>query len=124
MFKAVRLTPPKLHGGVLPDTVMTHARVSAHASIVEMLLVAAFAVPLGTLPHCMTSCSTCDDLRRQWCAALGVHVRDATQWSSLAWVFDPSHSFNTPRTLRAHAVFVARVCARVLCARCEDVSPS
>ena len=39
---AVELTLPMLDGGVLPDTVMTHALVGALVGIVEMLLVAPF----------------------------------------------------------------------------------
>ena len=42
---AVELTLPMLDGGVLPDTVMTHALVGALVGIVEMFLVAPFAVP-------------------------------------------------------------------------------
>ena len=40
-------------------------------------------------------------------------MRDIVQWSSHEWVFDPLHSLNNPRTIRAHVTFVSRVCARV-----------
>ena len=83
---AVELTLPKLHSEALPDTVMTG-------------------------PHRMASCPACNVLRRVQHAA-DVHERDATQWS-FAWACDLLHSFNTPRTTRAHVVFVDRVCARV-----------
>ena len=42
---AVELTLPMLDSGVLPDTVMTHFLVGALVGIVEMRLVAPFAVP-------------------------------------------------------------------------------
>ena len=52
------------------------------------------------------------DLQLEWCAAARVHLRDIVQWSSHKWVFDPLHSLNDPRTIRAHVTF-SRVCARV-----------
>ena len=103
-----------LDGAVLLDTVMTHALVGALVGIVEMLLVAPFAVPplerFSIAWRPAPPLTICDANGVQ---TAGVHVRDAAQWSSHAWVFEPLHCFNTPRTIRAHVVFVARVCARV-----------
>ena len=58
---AVELTLPMLDGGVLPDTVMTHALVGALVGIVEMLLVAPFAVPpLEHFPIAWRPLTICD----------------------------------------------------------------
>ena len=66
---------------------------------------------LGTLPHCVASCTAFDDLRRQWCVAAGVHVRDALS-RPIRGSLTRYIASTAPHHPNIHCLRDSRVCAR------------
>ena len=51
--------------------------------------------------HCLSECATFSDLREQWCRRCSVHPESIPYWVRHPWLFNPTSSFNTLRTVLA-----------------------
>ena len=51
-------------------------------------------------------------LREQWCRRCSVHPDSVPFWVRHPWLFNPTSSFNTFRTVLAHVTFIGQACER------------
>ena len=66
----------------------------------------------GDLFHCLSECAAFSDLCEQWCRRVSVHPNSIPFWVRHPWLFNPTSSFNTFRTVLAHVSFVGQACER------------
>ena len=68
--------------------------------------------PHGDMFHCLSECAAFSDLREQWCRRCSVHPDSVPFWVLHPWLFNPTSSFNTFRTVLAHVTFIGQACER------------
>ena len=75
--------------------------------------------PHGDMFHCLSECAAFSDLREQWCRRCSVHPDSVPFWVRHPWLFNPTSSFNTFRTVLAHVTFTGQACERFVSLSCS-----